>query len=89
MTSHTTSRFLKALARLPGRVRQMAREAFKTWQRNPNDPSLRLKRVHEDPPVYSVRIGIHWRGLGVREGDEMTWFWIGSHSDYDKLISQM
>lgn len=67
----------------------MAVEAFKAWQQDPGSPSLRFKRVHEDPPVYSVRIGIQWRALGVRDGDEMTWFWIGSHKDYDSLVSQM
>ena len=24
--------------------------------------------------------------LGVKENNTVTWFWIGSHSDYDKLL---
>lgn len=40
--------------------------------------------------VYSVRVGIRWRALGYREAgpreDIVTWFWIGSHADYDKLV---
>jgi hypothetical protein len=24
--------------------------------------------------------------LGLVEGDEITWFWIGSHAEYDRLI---
>jgi hypothetical protein len=39
-----------------------------------------------DEDVWSVRIGINWRALEVREGDTMIWFWIGSHADYDRLI---
>jgi hypothetical protein len=33
-----------------------------------------------------VRITIDYRALGIRDGDEIMWFWIGSHADYDALI---
>jgi hypothetical protein len=29
------------------------------------------------------------RALALLEDDEITWFWIGTHADYDKLIAQM
>ena len=29
-----------------------------------------------------------YRAVGVREGNEMIWFWIGTHADYDRLLSQ-
>jgi hypothetical protein len=32
-----------------------------------------------------VRIGLGYRALGIRTGDEVVWFWIGSHADYDQL----
>jgi hypothetical protein len=44
--------------------------------------------VHPSRPIYSVRIGIHYRALGVREGDDIVWFWVGSHDEYERLISQ-
>ncbi len=34
-----------------------------------------------------MRVGIHYRALGVRTDDEIVWFWIGSHADYDGLLS--
>jgi len=37
--------------------------------------------------TYSARVGIHWRALAVHSGDDYIWFWIGSHSDYDKFVS--
>ena len=49
-------------------------------------PGLRFKQIHGKRSVYSVRVGIHHRALGVREGDDIIWFWIGSHADYDALI---
>ena len=36
--------------------------------------------------VYSLRIGLHRRALGVRDGDDLIWFWIGSHADDDRMI---
>nr|WP_196799441.1 hypothetical protein [Verrucomicrobium sp. 3C] len=34
----------------------------------------------------SVRVGLHYRALGVQAPDEVVWFWIGSHAEYDKLV---
>ena len=28
------------------------------------------------------------RPLPIQEGDEIVWFWIGSHADYDKMVAQ-
>jgi hypothetical protein len=39
--------------------------------------------------IYSVRVGKGWRAVGLLESGTMNWFWIGSHSDYDKLIAQL
>jgi len=35
---------------------------------------------------WSVRVGLYHRSLAVKHGDDMVWFWIGSHADYDKLV---
>jgi hypothetical protein len=31
-------------------------------------------------------VGLGYRALGVREGETMVWFWIGSHAEYDRLV---
>lgn len=89
MKSSTTKRFRKALERLPEQVRRQARAAYKLFAQNPYHPSLRFKRVHPAKPIYSVRINIDYRAVGVRDGDEIIWFWIGPHVDYDKLLSHL
>ncbi len=89
MNSRTTERFRKSFAQLPAQVQQQARQAYQRFEQNPNHPSLRLKQVHSTRPIYSVRISLDYRALGVREGEEMIWFWIGSHADYDKLLAQL
>jgi len=89
MRSRTTAGFRKAYAELPERVRHQAREAFRTFQRDPQHPSLRLKPVHPSLPIYSARVGLGYRAVATREREAWVWFWIGSHAEYDRLISQL
>ncbi len=37
--------------------------------------------------MYSVRVGLEHRAVGMLEGDTITWFWIGAHDGYDRLLS--
>ena len=56
---------------------------------NPSHPALRFKSVHPTEPIFSVRVSLHYRAVGVREGDSMIWFWIGSHDEYDRLLASL
>jgi hypothetical protein len=86
VNSRLTDDFRACFARLPDAVQQQARRAHKLWRDDPRHPSLHFKRVHGLEDVWSVRIGLGWRALGVLDGDTITWFWIGLHADYDSLI---
>jgi len=86
MNSHITDKFRKAFAELPADVQKQARQAYRLFIDNPNHPSLRFKPIHPTRPIFSVRIGLNYRAVGIREGDDIVWFWIGSHAEYDKLI---
>lgn len=59
------------------------------WKENPGHPGLQFKQVHLRQPIYSVRVGIGWRALGLRQKDVIVWFWIGSHSDYGALLKRL
>ncbi len=88
MVSRTTARFRRAYAALPERARAQAREAYRTFVRDPQHPGLRLKPVHRTRPIYSARVGLGYRALAARgEGDVWVWFWIGSHAEYDRLLA--
>lgn len=52
-------------------------------------PSLHFKKVHSSRPIYSARISLGYRALAVRKDDVLVWFWIGSHSDYEELLSRL
>ena len=86
MNSQLTSSFVACFAELPREVKTLARKNYRLWRQNPGHPSLQFKKIHNRESMYAVRIGIGWRALGLLEGGTMTWFWIGSHADYDKLV---
>jgi hypothetical protein len=87
MTSHTTARFRKAFQELPKNIQNRARKSYRLWKQNPYHKSLHFKQIHKHRQIHSVRVALGWRAVGVKKGDHMIWFWIGSHAEYDKLIS--
>ncbi len=88
MKSGATTRFWSLYRSLPETVRRHARNAYRLWDDNPSHRSLHFKQVHATRPIYSIRIGLHWRVLGERHGDEIIWFWIGTHAQYDRLVAR-
>jgi hypothetical protein len=56
---------------------------------DPFHPSLQFKQVNSREPIYSVSIGIGWRAVGVKSDDTVVRFRIGSHADYDNLLSHL
>ena len=89
MESRTTERFRKSFNGLPKRIQEKAKAVYKIWNANPFHPSLHFKQIHEIEPIFSVRIGLHHRALGVKESNTLIWFWIGTHEDYNTLISKI
>jgi hypothetical protein len=89
MKSRASPRFWRLYQALPDNVRRQAQKAFRLWLQDSSHPSLQFKRIHAARPIYSVRVSRNWRALGVVEDDEIIWFWVGSHGDYDDLISRL
>lgn len=89
MKSYLADAFFDHYRLLPEEVRKQARAAFKLWQENPFHRSLYFKEVHAGEGIWSARVGRSYRVLGLRDGEEITWFWIGSHAEYDNLLEQL
>ena len=87
MNSRTTRQFRELFAALPEHVRRQARQAYRLFLQDPRHPGLHFKQVHAEPPIYSARVGISFRAVGVLDGNTVVWFWIGSHADYDRLLA--
>jgi hypothetical protein len=88
MKSFTTERFRKGFRNLPVDVQRQARDSYRLFKEDPFHPSLHFKQIRVTEPIYSVRVGRSYRAIGVKHGEEVVWFWIGSHSDYDKLVGK-
>jgi hypothetical protein len=86
--SLTTPRFRKLYAALPQKDQALAQKAFQLWLDDPTHRSLRFKEVDPRARMYSVRISARLRALGIRNGDQITWIWIGDHDEYERLIKQ-
>ena len=89
MKSSTTKEFRKRLNQLPIEVREQANKAYALWKTHPYHASLQFKRVSQRQPVYSVRVGLNYRTLGLLEKDHIYWFWIGSHAEYKQLLKRL
>jgi hypothetical protein len=60
-------------------VQKLARgDKYALWKRDPHHPSLHFEERRNG--ICVVRIGAHYRALGLREGDIIAWFWIGNVS---------
>jgi len=89
LISRTTERFRKIFQQLPEHIQQQARAAYRLFRQDPAHPSLRFRPVHSSEPVYSARVGRSYRALAIREGERLTWFWIGSHADYEEMLKRL
>jgi hypothetical protein len=88
LNSTTTDRFRKTFDNLPVNIKNSAKKNYALWKSNPYHKSLKYKKISQSKEIYSVRINKGWRALGVKKAENMIWFWIGSHSEYDQLIKK-
>ncbi|MCE9555736.1 MAG: hypothetical protein K8T91_20500 [Planctomycetes bacterium] len=79
-----TRRFWKCFHDLTEDIQKLARENFDLLRRDPRHPSLRFKKVGE---FWSARVGLAHRALAVADDAGFTWVWIGTHDEYERIIS--
>jgi hypothetical protein len=83
--SSTTPDFWDSYSRLSPETKRRARAVYRMWRANPRHPSLSFKKVGE---LWSIRIGGGFRALAVLQADTFFWFWIGTHDEYERLLSR-
>ena len=84
MTHRASVKFWRFYERLPAEVQRQADIAYGLLRVDGRHPSLHLKKVG---PYWSARIGIHYRAVAVEDGNDLVWFWIGHHSEYDHIVA--
>lgn len=85
MTHHTSSSFWACYESLSRDLQDQADKNFALLKTNPRHPSLHFKRIGK---YWSVRASLEYRALGIDCNDGILWFWLGTHSAYDRLIAQ-
>ena len=85
MSHKTTADFWELYNQLPLPVRRTADKNYELLKADLRHPSLHFKEVHAG--MWSVRVGVGYRALATFEDGIYNWFWIGSHAEYNRLIS--
>jgi hypothetical protein len=86
MQSRTARRFWRLFSDLPVDPQRDAKRAYRLFQSNPAHPELQFKKLGGEDDIYSARIGPEYRALAVVKKDRIVWYWIGNHSEYDRLV---
>lgn len=84
MKHFATKQFWQCYQQLPKEVRELADKNYQLLKSDPKHPSLHFKQIGG---LWSVRVGLHYRALGLDKPEGVVWFWIGSHSEYDRMLS--
>jgi mRNA-degrading endonuclease RelE of RelBE toxin-antitoxin system len=85
MKSETLQSFWAEYQKLTDPIRAKARKTYRLWADNPFHPSLHFKCIDSNEGIWSIRVTRSYRAVGILEGDTVTWFWIGSHDDYEQF----
>ena len=85
MKSRAVRSFWERYHSLPPGIQRLALKQYRLWLRDPSHPSVRFKKVGD---YWSARITDDYRAVGIMDGDTVVWFFVGSHSDYDRLLKQ-
>jgi hypothetical protein len=80
----TVAPFWALYAALPLEIQTLANRCFETLKVDQSHPSLHSKKVGDS---WSVRVGLHYRALAQQADGIYYWYWIGSHSEYDKKLN--
>ncbi len=62
----TTKRIKKRFENLPNRIQNQARENYKIWKKDMENPSLHFKKINVRS-IYSIRVSLGYRALGAKK----------------------
>jgi hypothetical protein len=84
---YTTKKFWKCYGDLPANIQQTADQCYALLKADPSHPSLHFKKIGQK--YWSVRAGLDYRAVGIEVENGISWFWIGTHAEYDRLIGKI
>lgn len=84
MKNRFESAFFDALDKLPPQIKNAVHRKFELFFQNSRHNSLQFKKVGR---YWSIRINKNYRALARGDIGNLTWFWVGKHDAYERLIS--
>ncbi len=87
MISRVSPSFWRGLGTISVAEQKAARRAYRLFVRDPSHHSLRFKKLAGHANLWSVRVTISVRAVGYRDGDTITWLWIGPHGEFDSRFA--
>ncbi len=84
MQSKAVASFWDGYNQLPSQIQRRAIKQYRLWLSDHDHPSVQFKKVG---PYWSARVTNSYRAIGIKDDDTIVWFFIGSHADYDRILS--
>ena len=84
MRSRASSKFWRLYSQLPAEIQRLADKNYRLWVADHCHPSLHFKKVNN---YWVARVGENYRAVGIESGGTVTWFWIGPHDEYERLLT--
>ncbi len=85
MTHFTSPDFWDCFQKLPNDVQRIANKNFDLLKQNPHHPSLHFKKIGK---FRTIRVSKYYRAIAIEVPEGLLWFWIGGHSEYDKILGE-
>jgi hypothetical protein len=83
MKHRASRKFWQHYRQLSVEVRRVADKNYALLKVSPNHPSLHFKQIGR---YWSVRVGLRYRAVAVQVEQDLVWFWIGTHSEYNAIV---
>ena len=78
-----TKAILEIVRRIAGIGAEAGARKYALWKRDLYHASLHFEERRNG--ICVVRIGDHYRALGLRADETIAWFWIGTHEEYNRF----
>ena len=84
--SYAVASFWSHYNALPVEVRRLADKQFRLFSADPGHRSLGFARKGA---MWTAEVGRSYRAMARKKGDDLYWFWIGSHEAYNNVLSRL
>lgn len=89
MGSWRTAKFRKLYDKLDPATQALVDAAYESYKRDPKLVNFEQKGRLQGVPHFGARINENWRALAFQTEGETFWYWVGLHTDYDRILKGM